>query len=260
MGRTDDMSVRKLTLSEWFIVHQLRAVERQHFHVNSLIEVDLSALQEAYGERDLPLTFIVVKALALTLKHVPEINRQYIKSFWGPRLIQAEHCSVNLPVMLQIDGEAYLSVTTLKNADRKSITELKNEVKAYFSTPKSELRVGKYIIGKRNHCLNRQRLRLIHYLVNRLPHLSDRLQVGTASVSSMLHLAHAGTQVAMVGRGPGAFSVTLCHHDPVRQRMQLAIAWDHFTGQGIDGDRGMITLCRILQRELEPDALVDESI
>ncbi len=251
------MSVRRLSLSEWFIVHQLREVERQHFHINSLVEVDLSALQQAYGEHSLPLTFIVVKALALTLKQVPEINRQYVQGFWGPRLIQAEHCSVNLPVMLNFEGQDYLSVTTIKNADSKSIQQIKAEVKAYFATPKSELRVGKYIIGKSNNWFNRQRLRLIHYLVNRLPALHDRLQVGTASVSSMLHLAHGGTQVAMVGRGPGAFSVTLCHHDRVRQRMQLAIAWDHFTGQGMDGDRGLITLCRILQRELEPDALLE---
>jgi len=251
------MTVRKLSLSEWFIVHQLQEVERQHFHINSLLEVDLSALHQAYGDQPLPLTFIVVKALALTLKHVPEINRQYVQGFWGPRMIQAEHCSVNLPVMLNFDGEDYLSVTTINNADSKSIQQIKNEVKAYFVTPKSDLRVGKYIIGKPNTWFNRQRLRCIHYLVNRLPGLHDRLQVGTASVSSMLHLAHRGTQVAMTGRGPGACSITLCHHDPMRQQMQLSIAWDHFTGQGIDGGRGLITLCRILQREIEPDALLE---
>lgn len=251
------MTVRKLSLAEWFMVHQLQAIERQHFHMDSLLEVDLSALHQAYGERPLPLTFLMVKAVALTLKHVPEINRQYVPSFWGARMIQAEHCSVNLPVMLNIEGEDYLSMTTIKNADCKSVQQIKNEVKAYFNTPKSELRVGQYIIGKPNHWFNRQRLRVIHFCVNQLPHLQDSLQVGTASVSSLLHLDHSGTQVTITGRGPGALSATLCHHDVQRQRMRIAVSCDHFTARGVDAGRALITLCRILQCELEPESLLE---
>lgn len=254
------MQVRKLSLNEWFLYHQLRYIEAQHFHVDSILEVDFTAIAQAWkphlpSETLPPLTFLLVKAAGLLLKHEPEINRQFSQSLWGPRLIESQNRAVNVPVMMHYDGEDYLSVTTIQDADSKSIGAIKAEVRAFFKTPKEDLIVGKYILGKPNHVFNRLRLRAIHYLVNHWPQLLVKHRAGLISVSSLLNLDHQGTHVTMQGRGPGAFSITLSHYDTERQQMRIGISWDHFTSTGMVGTRAGITLCRILQNELEPGAL-----
>ena len=49
------MSVRPLSLQEWFICHQLRHIDRHHFHLDAQLAADLSGLQQAYGEAMLEL-------------------------------------------------------------------------------------------------------------------------------------------------------------------------------------------------------------
>lgn len=254
------MSVRPLSLQEWFICHQLRHIDRHHFHLDAQLAADLSGLQQAYGEATLPLTFILVKALALTLRHVPAANLQYFDGLFGPRMVSAEHCSINIPVMLKLEGEDYLSVTTVHDADKLSVAEIQAQVRAYRQTPKAELPIGKFIIGKRNNLFNRSRLRLIHALVNAFPQLMDQRRVGLASVSSLLNLDHAGTTQTINGRGPGAISLTAAHFDQATGLIRLALAYDHYALPGLVMAQAGITLCRILQRELEPDALLPQKL
>ncbi|MGV3525442.1 MAG: hypothetical protein ACO1RX_14525 [Candidatus Sericytochromatia bacterium] len=253
------MSLRALSLEEWFLVHQLRAIDREHCHLPGQIEADLSrvnAAWQAQSEGPLPLAYLVIKATALTLKHEPGINRQLIHSWRGLQMRQHDRCTVNVPVLLRPNGQDYLSVLALQDADRKTLAELRAEVQAYRQTPLAQLPVGKYIVGKPNTFFNRTRLRLIHALVNRLPSLQERFGAGTCSVSAMFNLPHAGSDVVITGRGPGAFSVTACHYDAASQRLRLAIAWDHYTGAGMTGTQAAMTLCRILQGELELDELL----
>lgn len=254
------MSVRRLSLSEWFLYHQLRHIERNHFHLDGLLDVDLSAVATAWQGQYLPLTPILVKAMGLTLRHEPTANRQFLHTFWGPRMLQASQCNVNLPILLEQDGEPYLSVTVIKEADQKSIEQIQADIRAYRKTRKQDLPVGRFIIGKPNTFFNRSRLRLIHWLVNRFPQFQQRAGAGTASVSSLLNLEHAGTTVAITGRGPGALSLTACHYNPQTQQLRLALAWDHYTANGIDGARIGMTLCRVLQNELAPEALFPDPL
>lgn len=250
------MSIRPLSLQEWFICHQLRHIDRHHFHLDGQLEADLSALQQAYGDQPLPLTFVLVKALALTLRHVPEANLQYFEGLFGAKMVVADHCSINIPVMLHLKGEDYLSITTVHDADRLSVAEIQAHVRAYRQTPKAELPIGKFIIGKRNNLFNRSRLRLIHGLVTTFPQLMDKRRAGLASVSSLLNLDHAGTSHTINGRGPGAISLTATHYDRETGRIKLAMAYDHYALPGMVMAKAGITFCRILQRELDPDALL----
>lgn len=248
--------LRKLSLQEWFLCHQLAHIDRHHFHLDAWIEADMRVVRQAWGEGSFPLSFILVKALALTLRHVPEANRQFVRGLGGMRMIESTNCTINVPVMLNFDGEDYLSVTIIKDADRKSVAEIQQEVRAYRQTPKAELPVGKYIIGKPNTWFNRSRLRLLHAVISAFPQLQVMRGAGLASVSSLLNVDHAGTSLVIKGRGPGCISLTACHFDEASQRIRLGLSFDHYAASGILIARAGTTLCRILQAELEPEALL----
>ena len=251
------VSVRRLSLEEWFTYYQLRQINRRHFHLSSWVEADMSKLQAAYGQEHFPLSFILIKALALTLKYEPDVNRQLVYTFWGaPRMRQAEGCSVNVPVRLNYAGQDYISLAIVRQADQKSVAQIKAEIKAFYGTPAQDLPVGKYVIGKKNTLFNRSRLKLLHWVVNHFPSLHDQHEVGTASLSSLLNLEHAGTAVCVMGRGPGSLSITASHFDSQTGRVMLGLAWDHYTGTGLVGVQAAMTLCRILQGEIEPEGLM----
>ncbi|MEZ0372204.1 MAG: hypothetical protein ACAI44_24160 [Candidatus Sericytochromatia bacterium] len=250
------MSIRRLTLQEWFLCHQLAHIDRTHFHLDAWLEADMSTVRQAWGEGSFPLSFILVKALALTLRHVPEARRQYVRSLWGPRMLEAPGCAINVPVMLRFGTEDYLSVTTVQDADRKSVAEIQQEIRAYRQTRQQDLPVGRFIIGKPNTLLNRNRLRLIHAVINAFPQLQDQRGVGLASVSSLLNLDHAGSSLVLNGRGPGCISLTASHFDAASRRIRLALAFDHYAASGLTMARAGTTLCRILQAELEPEELL----
>lgn len=254
------MSVRSLTLEEWFTYYQLRHIEKHHFHLSSVVEADMSRLQAAYAAKEnqkFPLSFILIKALALTLKHEPGVNRQVVYTPWGaPRMREADNIAINVPILLKHEGQEYVSVTIVRDADQKSVAQIKEDIKAFYDKKPHDLMVGKYVYGKKNTFLNRTRLKVIHWVVNHFPHLHDKHKAGTASMSSLLNLAHQGTDVCVIGRGPGAFSITASHFDEETGRIKLALAWDHYTGPGVVGIGAAMTLCRVLQGELEPEALL----
>ena len=251
------MSVRKLTLEEWFLYYQLRHIDRDHCHLPAWFEVNLSHLQQHYQGRSLPLSFILIKAMALTLKQDPAFNRQFVHSLWGPRLIESEHGNINLPVLIRDQNQHYLTAMVIKDADQKSISQIQSEVRDFRKQRVQDLPVGKYIFNRRNHLLNRLRLRVIYQLVSRLPHLQLKFGAGMASMSSLLNTDHQGTKVSIVGRGPGAISLTACQFDDESGTMQLTLALDHYALSGVQMAQAAQTLSRILENKLVPGALLD---
>ncbi len=254
------MTVRKLTLEEWFLYYQLRHIDRHHCHLPAWIEVNLSHLQSHYQQQSLPLSFILVKALALTIQQNPAFNRQFVQSFWGPRLIESEHGNINLPVLIRDQNQDYLTALVIKDADQKSITEIQSEVRAFRKQRVQDLPVGKYIFKRRNHFLNRLRLKLIYQLVSRLPQLQLKFGAGMASMSSLLNTDHQGTKVSIVGRGPGAISLTACQFDEQTGNIVLTLALDHYALSGVQMAQAAQTLSRILENKLLPGALLDSLV
>lgn len=251
------MSLRRLSLEEWFITHQLAHIDRGHFFVTGFVEADLSTVYKAWPTTEaFPLAHILIKALALTLREVPAARRQYVKGWLGPRMLESEDCSIIVPVQLKVDGEDYLSLTTIKQADKLSIHEIQAQVRAYRQTDKSKLIAGKYIVGKRNTWFNRSRLRLLHAFVNAFPSLQDKMGVGLGSASCLVNLDHAGTEAVVIGRGPCCVSLTACHFDQLSGRIRIGLAFDHFACSGLVMGQVSIALCRILQAELAPQALL----
>lgn len=253
------MSIRNLDLDEWFSYYQLQYIQRHHFHLSSVIEADLTEVYEAYQGQSFPLSFILIKAMGLLLKHEPGINRQLVHSLTGLKMYEANGCHVNVPVLLNFDGYERISLTVVKDADQKSVADIKSEIKTYLKSRPEDLWLGKYIMDKKNTFFNRFRLKVIHFMVNRFPRFLEQHGVGTGSVSSLLNLEHEGTNVCFMGRGPGAFSLTSSHFDPQTKIVRLGLAWDHHTGKGIDGVGAAISLCKILQNEIAPGSLFPRS-
>ena len=81
------------------------------FYVSMDIEIDamvalLAQLNAKAPPKDAPGAYVitindmVIKALALTAQKVPEINRAYLRTPAGDRVVDFDHISVNLPVAL----------------------------------------------------------------------------------------------------------------------------------------------------------------
>lgn len=251
------MRIRKLSLEEWFLYYQLRHIDREHCHLPAWIEVNIRHLFQHYQGHTLPISFILIKALALTLKQDPAFNRQFVHSLWGPRLIESDAGHINLPVLIREQGQNYLTAMVLKDADQKTVWQIQNEVRQFRKQRVQDLPVGKYIFKRPNHFLNRLRLRVIYQLVSHVPQLQVKFGAGMASVSSLLNTDHQGTTVCIVGRGPGAISLTACQFNPDTGQMYLSLAFDHYALSGIQMIQASQTLTRILENKLLPGSLLE---
>ncbi|PCJ46866.1 MAG: hypothetical protein COA99_01975 [Moraxellaceae bacterium] len=241
--------IRKLSLAEWFLTYQLKYVDRNYSHIAGMAEVDLSRILDHFGGDPLkvPLTSILIKACSIWQRENPVINRQMFKTLLGPRLYSCESNSVNIPALLKADGDPYLSVLCIKNADQKTISSIKDEIANYSTTDPKTLPIGSRLIGKPNNIINRWRLRIIHFVVNTFPTIQNKLQIGTISLSSLLTSNQEGTDVTLMGKGPGAVSLTICGFDSKTKMMTIGISWDHATAQGYEINLAVQNFCRILQ-------------
>jgi hypothetical protein len=249
------MSIRKLTLDEWFLQHQLQSIGKEHFHLPAILELDLSRISDAYKARNekLPLTAILIKAAGLLLSKHPEINRQIFYTLTGPRFVEFDGNHVNIPVLLEFNGVKYVSATVIKNADVKSPKTIQNEINDFRKTPLTKLPIGKYIVGRPNHLFSRLRLRAIYWFIKRFPSLTLKAGAGGIAVSSLLNLPHQGVTTSFFSRGPNAFTLCACSYAEEKNRLNLALSWDHLTGAGYEGVSAALTLGKILQCPDEAD-------
>lgn len=247
--------IRKLTLSEWFLKYQLDNIDKKHNHLNAFIEVDISKILDRFSEdeKKIPMTSILIKACGMWQKKNPEVNKQVFSTFFGKRIYQSDSLSVNVPVILDNQGEQYISITCIKNPNSKTISDIKDELKLFVKTDPKTLPIGRIMIGARNNFWNRIRLKVVHFIINNFISIQDRRGVGTISVSSLLNLNHANTDVTFVARGPGAMSLCICGFDVEKQRMKIGLAWDHATGNGVDGVGAAQDLCRLLQGDRQDE-------
>lgn len=246
--------IRTLTLQEWFLAYQLEYIEKNYSHISGFWEVDLTRLIAHFdGEPEkIPLTSLLIKAGAIWQRECPVVNRQMFRTPWGRRFYCCESRAVNVPAVLNAGGEPYLSVVSIKKADEKTLAEIHQELHDFARTDPSSLPIGRFLAGKRNHLLNRLRLALIHRLVNRLPILSERMEAGTISVSSILSTKQKQADVTFMGKGPGAMSLTICGMDTSAGKLKIGFSWDHATSNGHEAVAASKTFCMMLQGDL-PD-------
>jgi hypothetical protein len=255
------VSLRKPTLDEWFLAHQLRALGRDSFFNPGTLEVDVTAIVERHRAREarpssrLSYTALVIKALALTAREVPEINRAYLRTPFGDRVAEFDHVSVNLPVALRENGKSYLSAIVVRDADGKSVAAIAEEIRAAQARPMDDTKITKIVARRPNTLLWRSVLRGIHFAAYRWPGMAA-MGAGGLSVSSVIDHREEPPAFRAASFGPTAMTVLITGVRSVdgRHQLELGLGLNHvaMTGQTF---RRMVTVLSDLLSTSDPDAL-----
>ncbi len=110
----------------------------QHHHclgygTASLEVSELLRLHKQYcrAVRTITLVPIYAKATALALQRNPEANAILFRKPFGLRIVRFERIDVNLPITREIDGRPVTFIGTLRNAAKKSLAQLQEEISFY---------------------------------------------------------------------------------------------------------------------------------
>ncbi len=230
------MSVRKASLEEWFLVYQLEKIKRDHFHLPFYMTVNISKLASFFREKEkkIPVTALMIKAAGLLAEKHPEVNRVVFKTFYGLRIFDPSYISVNLPIMIDVEGHRFLAATVIEKVNVASLSKINEEIKQALSQKLSDLKIGKYVYKKRNNFINRTRLRLIHFLINNFPKIYENFGGGALAVSSLMNHNHEDFDMSMMAYGPTAFTICSCNHIQKKDGdfLKIGIAYDHFAFSG----------------------------
>lgn len=112
-------------LSTWRQISLATWERPQDPSVYSQLEIDVSRIQNQAGEK-LTITPFVIKAVAMTLAHFPEINVLIRRG----RLYQREEVDVFVQVFVEEKGSADLSGVKIRNPHQKSLTTIAEELSA----------------------------------------------------------------------------------------------------------------------------------
>jgi hypothetical protein len=223
--------VRRQTLEEWFLDHQLQSVQQDHFILPFSVEVPLSPLTRPWTERGLgaPVPAMIVKAVAVLGRRRPEINRMLFRTPLGPRILEFDGQHVNVPVMVHHEGRDYLSAITVRDAADKTIEQIAEELRAARVRDVRQLMVNRMFVDGRDTWLRRLRLRLLHFLAYRSPWTYARSGGGGLAVSSLYHRRLPGMVARGVAYGPNAFTVAVISAagEGELARLQLGVSFDH---------------------------------
>ena len=252
------MSVRKLKLEEWFLMHQLDYLRKNHFYVPIFFDVDVTHLAKIYEKLNVPLpvTQILIKASSLLLKKNPDANKVMFKTFYGPRVLELDHCSVNLPIVVRENRKNHYAGMVVNNAEKKSIEEISDDLHKAVTRKVSDLPVGKYIFNKKNTFFNRTRLRFIHFLMSNFPSFYRKAKGGGITVSSVMNLSDPKNDFRMVSFTNTIFTIGCCQLKKVdgKSILRLSAGFDHSIMGGEECMRYGKKLCDIL-RDDSPEML-----
>jgi hypothetical protein len=254
-----ELTIRKPSLEEWFLIHQLRHIKKNHFHLPFYLTIDISKLAKFYEKKNekIPITALLIKASALMAKKNPEVNRIVFRTFYGIRIFNPSYISVNLPIMIRSEGKSYLAATVLENADEKTILEINKKIKESLGQSLSDLKIGKFVYNRANNFFNRLRLRLIHFLVNHFPKIHENFGGGAIAVSSLMNHNHEDFDMSMMAYGPTGFTIGSCHlsEKDNKHLLKVGIAYDHFAFSGEKAIEASKDLSLILTGNNEEDFL-----
>lgn len=200
--------VRKLTLAEWFLHYQLGHSWKKYHHIPAYSDCDVSALVKATEEVGLRFspTAAVVKACALLLVKRPKLNRVLFHTVLGLRILELESIRVNLPVIIQNQGDPVLSAMVIENAHEKSVTTIHSEIREYSQSDLTDKPIGKFVASKGNWWWNRMILRCVHFMAHRVPRVYAS-RGGGISVTSLMRRNVKNSTFRCVAFGQTALTV-----------------------------------------------------
>jgi len=231
------MTTRKPTLDEWFLAYQLRKMNRDLFFNPAQLDVDVTPLVERQQSRAARISYpaLVMKALALTARAVPEINRAYVRTPFGDRVVEFDHISVNLPVPVRENGHSYLTAIVVRDADRTPVTAIADQIRAAQARSIDDTKITKIVARRPNNLWWRTVLRGIHFAAHRWPGM-ERLGAGGLSVTSMLEHRDDPPIMHVTSFGPTAITVVVSavrRTADGRHVMELGLGVNHVAMTGL---------------------------
>jgi len=252
------MTMRKPTLDEWFLAYQLRSMSRDFFFNPGSLDVDVTAIVERHRARATRLSYpaLVIKALALTAQRVPEINRAYVRTPLGDRVVEFDHISVNLPLALREGDRTYLSAIVVRDADRRSVAEIAAQIRQAQARTLDETRITKIVARRPNNLWWRTVLRGMHFAAYRWPGMAA-MGAGGLSVSSIIEHRDDPPPFRAASFGPTAMTllITGVRQTPEgRHRLELGLGLNHVAMTGLTFRR-MATVLHDLLASTDPNEL-----
>ncbi len=224
------MPLRRQGLEEWFLDHQLRRVYRDHDFVQWQLSVDVTELWAAWKAHGrVPATSLVIKAVALLAEARPNANRMLFRTVFGTYVAEFPYVNINVPILMQGDGEQQLGAVIVRDAADKTVAEIGEVLKEAAARHPRSLPVGSLVFGKRNTWFNRLRLKLVHWAVYNLPWMYLKHGGGGLSVTSGLHRRAHGIAWWGAPLGPTGltFGATEVRAVDGRQELHLGVGIDH---------------------------------
>ncbi|WP_408098370.1 hypothetical protein ACJVC5_05520 [Peredibacter sp. HCB2-198] len=241
--------IRRPTVDEWFLALQLKSIKKG-FHLPVYLDADITRTVEKLNSTEkVPYTAILIKAASHLIHQMPDVNKATVHSVFGVKIIEPSYNGVNLPLELMIDGKKVLTGITIRDAYKKSLSEINAEIKLAKIKTMNDLPVNCIVHGPGLDWVKKIKLRLIHLMMNNFPRLYLKKGGGGISVSSLMNLAHAGANVHMNAFGMTTITVSSCSVEKLegREILKVGLAFDHLVVHGAQGVRASVELVKILQ-------------
>jgi len=243
------VTLRRPTLDEWFNAFQHRHIVREHSFMPGHLSVDVTEVVrdwEARGERP-PYPALLAKAAALAAVEHPRANRAYVRTLWGDRIVEFDGVHINVPLRLRHGDRHVLTVEVLRDADRRGVAELRDEILRHVRAGLEGTTVTKLVATRPNNLLWRLVLRLLHFAVWRLP-LFPRY-AGAISVTCPVSIRRDDRPMWFAGPSPTALliALTAVRRDGGRTWLDLGVFADHLVLDGVDGLAFARTFADILE-------------
>ncbi len=250
--------IRKLTLEEWFLDYQLDAIWTEYCHLGFNLDIDVTNLVEAAAERGVHFspTAAMIRAIGLLALEKPAANRVMLRTFFGPRILELDTIGVNLPVMVNNNGDPFLSGMVIKNPHQRGVLDIQAEIRDYAQGDLSDKPIGKFIKTRKNRWYNRLALKLLHFMAYRVPSLYLKYEAGGFSASSVIR----GDADHLLNRGQayGHTASTFCligmnKTSDGRQLMMIGGGLNHSVMSGGEFQE----ICNVLSRILSQGEIED---
>jgi acyl carrier protein len=241
---------------------------RAHLHhclVHGTFSVEMTRLQslrKIYSDRVRPVTLLpfFIKAVALSVRRTPEVNRILFRRFpFGRRIVRFTDVDVNVPITREIDGAMTTFIGTIRSADQLTVGAIQDALEHMQRGPPSQ---SPYIEKIRR--LKRAPpivASLFHWLMSRSPAFYLK-NAGTCSITTLDGMR--GDHFFSLGPTTSLFCIGGIGDEPVvrdgavvvRRLAKTALALDNYVVSGLDG----MALARTFQELCESASFVEEEL
>lgn len=243
------MSVQRPTLDEWFNAYQHRRMVREHSFMPGFFSVDVTEVARDWEDRGEPPPWpaILAKAAALAAVDHPRANRVYLRTLWGDRVVTFDGVHINMPLRFRHGDGHVLTAIVLRDADRRSVVQLRDELMGHKRAGLEGTRVTKLVATKPNNVFWRWALRLLFFVAWRLP-LMPKVG-GAISVSCPAPSRRDSRPLWMGGPSPTAMLIALSavRTEGDRVWLDLGVLADHLVLDGVAVGAYLHTMADILE-------------